>query len=544
MHMNPEHPERRIEALEEENRKILSRYRELAEKAWEYKHFIENTRDAIVIFDHELLLLHTNPAAVRLLGYAGRSDIDRVGIECVFARPDILDDLLYKLLSHGAVDHFETTLCQKNPDKEKPEVIGSGFSHLDSRGRIKHLEFIFTDITESKKMQQRLQQSQKMEAIGTLAGGVAHDFNNLLMGIQGRVNLLSLDLPPMHFSEEHIGAILEYIKSGAELTRQLLGIARDGKYEAKPIDFNELVKKSSTMFARTKKEIRIHTRLREKPLVVEADQGRIERVLLNMYVNALQAMPGGGELHLVTSAVILDESFCNPYQMEPGHYGKLSITDTGIGMDGPTRRRIFDPFFTTKEKGRGTGLGLASAYGIIKNHGGMITVYSEVGRGTTFNVYLPLSDKKVAPVIRISGEAVKGSETILLVDDEDKIVEVNRALLERLGYRILTAEGGTEAVRTVETMGDDIDLIILDLIMPGMDGAKAFERIRDVRPGIPIILSSGYAVSGKAEEIMRKGCEGFMQKPFDIIELSVKIRKTLDAKKSRRDGVEKRKLGS
>ncbi len=399
---------------------------------------------------------------------------------------------------------------------------------------------VFSDITERKRaeeekenLQSQLQQVQKIEAIGTFAGGIAHDFNNLLMGIQGRASLMSVELNPSHPHIEHLNAIEEYIQSAANLTKQLLGFARGGKYEVKAIDMNELVRNSASMFGRTKKEIKIHTKLQYHPTpVVEADRRQIEQVLLNMYVNAWQAMPAGGELYLETKIVQLDDEYCKPHQIEPGRYVKVSVTDTGIGMDETTRQRVFDPFFTTKEKGRGTGLGLASAYGITKNHGGMITVYSEIGRGTTFNIYLPVSDKEEYRESPVAGKLIKGSENILLVDDEEMIIDVGRSMLEKLGYRVVVARGGQEALDAVSNMGEEIDLVILDMIMPGIDGGKTFDRIREIQSLMPVLLSSGYAISGQADEIMRRGCNGFIQKPFNIFELSQLVRKLLDEGKT------------
>ena len=299
----------------------------------------------------------------------------------------------------------------------------------------------------------------------------------------------------------------------------------------RPIDINELLLESATMFGRTKKEIHIHTKLQTQPIVVEADRRQIEQVLLNLYINAWQAMPDGGELYLETRIVTLGDAYCKPYQVKPGDYAKVSVTDTGIGMDESIRQHIFDPFFTTKDKGRGTGLGLASAYGIIKNHAGIITVNSHVGQGTRFNIYLAITDKKVYREVPIGTGLVKGSETILLVEDEDLVLQVGQALLERLGYRVIVAKDGKQAVDTTVKKKDAIDLVILDLIMPKMGGDKAFDLIREIQPAMPVILSSGYSINDQATAIMQRGCNEFIQKPFTISELSQKVRKILDEAK-------------
>ncbi len=394
-------------------------------------------------------------------------------------------------------------------------------------GRLVRLQ-IATDITDLKLMEQQVQQSQKFKAIGTLAGGIAHDFNNLLMGIQGRASLLSVDLKS-HPGVEHINAIEDYIRSATDLTKQLLGLARGGKYEVKTTDLNELVRTSANMFGRTKKEIRIHLKMEKTPLAVDVDKGQIEQALLNLYVNAWQAMPVGGELYITTQIVTLDNYYIEAYNAKPGRYTKASITDTGIGMDENIQQQIFDPFFTTKAKGRGTGLGLASAYGIIKNHGGIITVHSKVGRGTTFDIYLPLSNKTIRQETFDSEELIKGTEKLLLVDDEAMILEVGQALLEKLGYQVLTADSGHKALEIIRNKGDKIDLVVLDLIMPGMEGGQVFDHVREILPQIPVMLSSGYAISGQANKIMKRGCNGFIQKPFNISTLSKKVREILDA---------------
>jgi signal transduction histidine kinase/CheY-like chemotaxis protein len=394
---------------------------------------------------------------------------------------------------------------------------------------------ILRDVSERKKTEEekhkletQLQQAQKMESIGTLAGGIAHDFNNILMGIQGNASLMLLKIDSEHPNHEKIKNIEKYVQNGTALTKQLLGFARRGKYLLKATDLNEIIDKSSSLFARTKKEIRIHTDLYEDLWTAEVDRGQIDQVLLNLYVNAWQAMSNGGDLYLQTENVILDRSYIKPYTVEPGRYAKISVSDTGVGIDKETQERIFEPFFTTKEMGRGTGLGLASVYGIIKSHGGYINVYSEKERGTVFTIYLPASAKEVLRDEEGSpAMLVKGTGTILLIDDEKMILEVGLELLEELGYTVLSAMSGQEAIDVFQKDQDNIDLVIMDMIMPGMGGGETFDRLKEINPEVKVLLSSGYSINGQATKIIRRGCDGFIQKPFNMNQLAEKIQKIL-----------------
>jgi CheY-like chemotaxis protein len=367
-----------------------------------------------------------------------------------------------------------------------------------------------------------------MEAIGTLAGGIAHDFNNLLMGIQGRTSLMLLDADSGHPHYEHLKGIEVYVKSAADLTRQLLGFARGGRYEVKATDLNDLLKRSAEMFGRTRKEIMIHTRFMADLWPVEADRGQIEQVLLNLFVNAWQSMPGGGDLFLETRNVHLQEKDVKAHGLKEGRYVRISVTDTGMGMDEKTRERIFEPFFTTKEMGRGTGLGLASAYGIIRNHGGMIRVNSQPGKGATFILDLPASSKEAATEKTEAQEMPGGTETVLLVDDEELVLQVGEGMLRALGYTVLLARSGMEAVACYREKAAEVHLVILDLIMPRMGGGETYDALKKIHPGGRVLLSSGYSIDGQAQEILDRGCDGFIQKPFDLLSLSRKLREILD----------------
>ncbi|MCX5805863.1 MAG: PAS domain S-box protein [Proteobacteria bacterium] len=500
----------------------------LRESEEKYRNIFENTIEGILQVTPDGHIWNANPALVRL--YKADSLHELINEVKDFGKlfVDYLRCVEFKqlLIERGIVKDFEAQLYCKNKDVIWVSI--NARSVLDERGNIDLYEGTLQDISERKRLESQLLQSQKMEAIGTLAGGVAHDINNILMGIQGYASLALFNLNESHPNYEKLKSIEELVKSGADLTRQLLGFARGGRYEVKPSNLNEIIAKTSAMFGRTKKEITIHTKYEEKPYIVDADQGQIEQVLVNLYVNAWQAMPGGGELYIETQNYFLDENHAKASYIKFGEYLRISVTDTGIGMDNKTKERIFEPFFTTKEMGRGTGLGLASVYGIVKNHGGFINVYSEKGHGSTFSIYLPASEKAVQKEELFVSNIMKGTETILLVDDEEAIIDVNKNFLELLGYNVIIARSGREAIETYKKRTDAIDLVILDMIMPDMGGAETFEFLKMVNPDVKAILSTGYSINGQAAGIINNGCKAFIQKPFSIQELSQKIRKVIE----------------
>ncbi|MGD9236600.1 MAG: PAS domain S-box protein [Desulfobacterales bacterium] len=425
-------------------------------------------------------------------------------------------------------------IIRKDGTKKNLEVSASLMKGADDqpagfRGIMRDVTSRIQAEKEKKRLESQVQHAQKMEAIGTLAGGIAHDFNNLLMGFQGNISLMKMDLTDEHPHQEFLNNMESYVKRGSELTRQILGFARGGKYQVKTTNLNVLINKNADMFSRARKEITIHKKFQEDLYTVEVDRGQIEQVLLNLFVNAWQAMPGGGNLYVETENINLQANdYDKPYAIDSGKYVRITVSDSGIGMDKKTQERIFEPFFTTKAFGRGTGLGLASAYGIIKNHNGIINVYSEKGHGTTFKIYLPASDKQVIAEKFKLEEARGGSETILLVDDEEMVADIGKDLLEKLGYTVLVAAGGAEAIKLFQRHRDRINLVILDMIMPDMSGAETFSRIRAIKPNAKILLSSGYSLDSRASAIMKQGCNGFIQKPFNLKKISNKIREILD----------------
>jgi PAS domain S-box-containing protein len=423
----------------------------------------------------------------------------------------------------GTVRHVETSISLiKGPDNAP-----TGF-----RGLVRDITERKLNEDAHKKIEEQLLHSQKMEAIGTLAGGIAHDFNNILMNIQGNVSIMMMDIDPSDPFYENLKKIEVSVESAAGLTRQILGFARGGKYYPKDTDLNDLVEKSAWLFSRARKEINIQTRLQEGVWSVKVDQSQMEQVFLNIYVNAWQAMPLGGSIYIAINNVVIDETYIANFPVQLGRYVRISITDTGVGMDEDTRRRVFDPFFTTREIGRGTGLGLASVYGIIKNHGGFINVYSEKGKGSTFNIYLPVYEKAKAEEKKKVEMPLKASGTILFVDDEQMIIDVGAAILKKLGYEVMTATGGKEAIDIFSGNSGKINLVILDMIMPDVPGSEVFDKIRAINPDVKVILSSGYALDSQTAEIMAKGCDGFIQKPFNAAKLSAKLNEILNGQKT------------
>ncbi len=380
---------------------------------------------------------------------------------------------------------------------------------------------------EQRKLQAQLQQAQKMEAIGTLAGGIAHDFNNLLMAIQGHISLILLDKDASEPDYKALKLIEKRIKSGADLTAQLLGYARKGKYENRPINLNHLIEENVPVFRRLRKDIRIDMELDPQLDSVRGDRGQLELMLLNLFNNASDAMPNGGTLTLGTQMVVHAEISSSRFSARPGRYAQLTISDTGVGMDKDTQDRIFEPFFTTKEMGRGTGLGLASVYGIVKGHDGYIDLDSRQDRGTTFRLFLPVSDMSPKEEEPLAFENVSGSGGILIVDDEELVLSVAAEMLRKMGYKVFTAESGRKAIEIFKQNRDQIALVVLDMIMPDISGSRTFDELTALDPSVRVILSTGYSLEGHAAKIMEKGCRGILQKPFTFQALSIKIKEVL-----------------
>jgi len=507
--------------------------RKLAEEALreseeKYRTVLEASPDPIVAYDMEGAVIYLSPAFTQLFGWTTE--------ELLGKKLDYVPEknwpetrmMIDKLLAGESFSGIKSRRYTK--EKNILDVSISVATYLDRDGIPVGSVHTLRDITERKRLEAQLQQAGKMEAIGTLAGGIAHDFNNLLMGIQGNVSLMLMDIDSTHPYHDRLKNIEKQVQSGAKLTSHLLGYARKGRYEVKPVDLNRLVEEACDTFSRTKKEITVHRELAENLFPIKADKGQIEQVLWNLCVNASDAMPAGGDLIVKTMNTTHEEIKGKLYVPKPGKYVLLTVIDTGAGMDKKTMERIFEPFFTTKEMGRGTGLGLASAYGIVKGHGGYIDVDSRKGHGTTFRIYLPASEKEARKAVKTGDGFIKGAGTVLLVDDEEVILEVARELLEVMGYRVLIARDGREAIEVYRKNRDEVDLVVLDMVMPNMGGGDAYDRMKDINPDIKALLSSGFSIEGEATEILERGCDGFIQKPFTIKDLSEKIGEILDKK--------------
>ncbi len=493
-----------------------------------YRLVVENANDAIFIVQNEKIKF-PNRKTTSILGYT-EEELTSVPFYRFIHQDDremVVNRHRKRLQGLGVPSTYSFKTVNKSGENIWVEAC---IVLVTWEGSPAALTFL-RDISIQKKLEEQLLHAQKMEAIGTLAGGVAHDFNNLLMGILGYTSLLLMKTEESHPFYEKLRIIEQLVTSGSDLTKQLLGFARGGKYEVKPVNANDLLIKTSEIFGRTKKEIIIHKKLQDNLHTVDVDSGQIEQVLFNLYVNAWQAMPTGGDLYLETQNIFIKEQDNIPYDLKPGTYIKIMVTDTGIGMDAVTQQRIFEPFFTTKDVGKGTGLGLASAYGIIKNHGGVISVYSEKGHGTTFTIYLPASGEEACQTKTIEGRLHTGDETLLIVDDEQANIGAVKELLEILGYKILTAQSGKKAIEIYRTRSKDIHLVILDLVMPEMNGKETLEKLMKIDKNVRVVLSTGYSIDNEAKDMLELGFKGFLQKPFKVEELSRKIREVLDSSK-------------
>lgn len=504
----------------------------LRESEEQYRLLVENAGDGIFIAQ-EGKVLFANRRAIEMAGYGGPGEVTgRSMLDFIYPEDHamVMDRHVRRLRGEDVPSTYALRMRRRDGTSFWTQLNAVA---IDWKGRPASLNFI-RDISEQKRLEEQLASAERLRSIGTLAGGIAHEFNNILMGIQGNVSLLLLQLNPASPQRARLEEIERCVASGAELSARILGFAQGGKYQVLPTDLNGLVRAGLQMFGRTRKEIEIHAVYAADLVTVEIDRAQIEQVLLNLFVNAWQAMPGGGHVFVETANTSLNELQAAAAGLAPGSYVSVSVRDTGSGIEPLVLGRIFEPFFTTKERGRGTGLGLASAYGIVRHHGGTIAVESAPGQGATFTVVLPASGKSVVAPAPLAGGAAAGEGTVLLVDDEPLVLSVGTRLLKHLGYEVLAAASGEQALEVFRANRDRIDAVVLDMVMAGMDGGETFDRLRQVDPAIGVLLSSGYSIDSQAREILARGCDEFIQKPYNLAALSLKLRAVIERRLGRR----------
>lgn len=492
---------------------------------------LQAAANAIVITARDGAIVWVNPAFTELTGYSAEETIGKnpgqlvkSGLHDQAFYKDLWETLLRGELWRGEIinRHKDGTLY---PEGQTITPV------RDKRGFITHFIAIKRDLREQRKLEEQLRQSQKMEAIGTLAGGIAHDFNNILTAISGYGQLTLMKLKDDDPLRYNIASILDGVERATRLTQQMLMFSRKQVSHKKIVDVNTIIIHVGKFLNKViGEDITIHTALAPEPLSLLADDHQLEQVMMNLATNAGHAMPQGGTLTVTTEKVELDHTFMSTYGYgTPGPFARIIVADTGIGMDSAIQAKIFEPFFTTKEVSKGTGLGLAVVYGIIKNHEGYINVSSEPGKGSSFSIYLPLSFLPQEEIIPQRDNAISGgTETILLAEDDTMVREMTRDMLTEFGYTVMTAEDGSEAVGKFSAQSDTIDLLLFDLIMPRMNGQEAFDEIRKLRPGIKIIFFSGYAPEIIHQKVALTAGAHLLAKPTAPKKLLQLVRKVLD----------------
>ena len=510
-------------------------FRRMQQSEERLRKVIQSAAMYIAIMDCEGRLLLVNHEAERILGCAGDEAIGRNFFELAYPDPDDRArqvEVFRAALDGGQpVQGYETVVSAR--DGVRRHLLCNINLLRSPQGTIESVLYVGLDWTERKALEEQLRQAQKMESLGTLAGGIAHDFNNLLTGILGYASLALSQMSPDDPNHSAVAAIEETAQQAANLTQQLLSVSRRTTAEMRPANFNAVIEGLWQLLRRTiPASITMELRLSDTPLTVKGSEDQLGQVLMNLCVNARDAMPDGGALHVETRRVTLGEDDCRSiFDATPGDYARLTVADTGTGMSQSTLARIFDPFFTTKEIGKGTGLGLAMVYGIVKAHDGFIQVNSKLGQGTTFCIYLPLVDKPTVAVVEkqenITHAPQQGSETILFVDDEDTVRSLAGNILKMLGYRVISARDGCEALEIYQQKQSEIDLVLTDLTMPQMSGQELCGVLRRINPLVKIIVSSGYNLREDDNSVLEENIRT-LPKPYRLREMARVIREVLD----------------
>jgi two-component system, cell cycle sensor histidine kinase and response regulator CckA len=491
----------------------------------------ENALDMIAVVDPDGRRLYNSPAYARILGFSEEELSGTSYFEHV--HPDDVYNAQQAVKAATATNPGGTVQYRMRHKDGNWHVIESGASAiLNAQGKVEKFVIVNRDVSEQRQLEEKFRQAQKMEAVGRLSGGVAHDFNNLLGVIIGYAEFLQESLDPENSLRGSVDEILKAGKRAASLTRQLLAFSRQQVLDPKVIDFNAVVLDMDKMLRRLiGEDVELSTVLGPDLGRIKADQGQLEQVLLNLVVNARDAMPDGGKLLIDTQNMVMDEAFVRryPYPVQQGPYVCLTVTDSGIGMDAETKARAFEPFFTTKEKGKGTGLGLSTVYGVVKQSGGYIDIYSAPGAGTTFKIYLPRVQEAItADAPAGTATSFTGNETILLAEDETSLRTLTRNTLELCGYKVLEAKDGVEALEVSDRYKGPIDLLLTDMVMPGMGGHALAQELTRRRPEIRLAFMSGYTGQSVGSQGPLDPGSVFLMKPFTRELLTRKIREALD----------------
>lgn len=495
-----------------------------------FHELFENAKDILFTLDLEGRITSLNKSAEEVMGWP-RSETLQRNIKN-FVAPEhfnLCGQMMRCILNEEPLQHFEISMLRKDGQRVLLEISAR---LIRSNGEKAGVQGIARDVTERRQLENTVQQSQKLEAIGRLSGGLAHDFNNLLCVIVGHAEMLLERLEPTNTAINNITQIRKAADSAASLTRQLLAFSRKQVFHPKTLDLSAIVVETEKLVRPLIGEnIELFTALNPTLGNVRVDPVQIEQVLVNLILNARDAMPQGGRLTIETATVHLEEEQESKRSLIPaGSYVMFAVTDTGCGMDEETQSRIFEPFYTTKELGKGTGLGLATVYGIVKQSGGFIWVCSELGRGTTFKVYLPRVENRVTPLrsSKRQTNVCKGTETVLLVEDAEPPRALIKEFLKDSGYMVLEAENGSEAIRIASDFRGPIHLLLTDLVMPGMGGQQLAEQLRRIRPATKVLFMSGYPNHSLAQSGIPAVGVVFLEKPFTREILSRKARQILD----------------
>ncbi|MEP7052516.1 MAG: ATP-binding protein [Pseudomonadota bacterium] len=507
--------------------------RAIHESETRLQNILDNSTAVVYVKDVEGRYLLINREYERLFHVTSEQMRSRTDLD-VFSQDvaELLRENDAKALRSGGAIQLEEIIPQ---DDGVHHYVSIKFPLFDAAGRAYGVCGISTDLTELKRAEEQLRHAQKMDAIGRLAGGIAHDFNNLLTVINGYSSMLVDELEPGDPSRDRVADILEAGERASTLTRQILAYSRKQVLEPNVWNLNAIVAEMTSMIGRlVGEDVSLATSLVQDPSLVLVDRGQVEQIILNLVVNARDAMPHGGKLTIETGLLVLDDQYVSTHlEVKPGPHVMLAVTDTGQGMSQEVSARVFEPFFTTKEVGKGTGLGLSVVFGIVKQSGGSISVYSELGVGTTFRIYFPQvveagAEQSLAHAVTQEIALLRGSETILLVEDEEAVRVFAASVLRRQGYVVLEAHNGLQALELLERTEAAVCLLVTDVVMPEMGGPALVARLRELRPTLPVLYMSGYAERAVVHNGLVKSKQAFLQKPFTPIVLARKIREVLD----------------